>query len=309
MTVEVRNLTRRFEGFTAVDNISFTLEDGHVYGFIGPNGAGKTTTMRIMATLDRPDEGDIFMDGRSTVLEVRWARRLIGFMPDSLPAYRDISVHEYLDFFARAYGIENPKRRTVLERIEKFTDTFVLKDKVLGQLSKGMKQRVSLARALLHDPRFLILDEPAAGLDPNARIHLRELIAALSKQGKTIFISSHILEELTEICEGAVIIERGRILRAGKLDQVFDPEPLRRVSLRCIQDQETVYTALLEFPHGETAGVAGGDEAWVEINADDHIQAELVRFLIDRGIQVVECRAKKQDLQAVFKKVTKGEVQ
>lgn len=213
MKVEIKNLTRIFRrGFKAVDDLSFTFSSGEVIGFVGPNGAGKTTTMRMMATLDFPDAGDILLDGRSILDDPDLAHRAIGFMPDELPDRNDITVEEYLDFFGRAYGLRGAALRTALDGVEEFTGLVPFRDKTLRQLSKGMKQRVSLARALVHDPAVLIMDEPANGLDPRARVELRELVKALAENGKAILISSHILSELEEMCTGTVIIERGRRL-------------------------------------------------------------------------------------------------
>ena len=213
MHIHIDHLKKHYGRTRAVDDISFTFSSGEIVGFVGPNGAGKSTTMRIIATLDEPSSGDVFLDDISVVEEPDKAHRLIGYVPDTLPGHRDISVHEYLDFFARAYGIGTAARKKVVESIEEFTNLLGIREKHLNALSKGMRNRVSVARALVHDPAVLIMDEPAAGLDPRARIELRELLKVLSSQGKAILISSHILTELAEICTGAVIIERGRILR------------------------------------------------------------------------------------------------
>src|SRR4051794_28923051 len=188
MDVRIENLKRYFGGTKAVDGISFSFSSGHIFGFVGPNGAGKTTTMRILATLDEPTDGDATVDGVSVVDEPEKARRLVGFMPDSLPTHRDMTVHEYLDFFARAYGLRGAKRDLLVEQVEEFTNLRRIRGKFLKDLSRGMKQRVSLARALAHDPPILVLDEPAAGLDPRARIELRELLKVLADQGKAILV-------------------------------------------------------------------------------------------------------------------------
>src|SRR5215469_7072562 len=222
MKIDVVGLKKHYGRTRAVDDISFRFSSGQIFGFVGPNGAGKSTTMRILATLDEPTAGDALLDGVSVVEEPEKAHRLIGYVPDALPAHRDISVHEYLDFFARAYGIRSAARKKVVESIEEFTNLLGIREKHLNALSKGMKNRVSVARALVHDPAVLIMDEPAAGLDPRARIELRELLKALAAQGKAILISSHILSELAEICTGAVIIEKGTILRAGMLKEILE---------------------------------------------------------------------------------------
>ena len=221
MKTEVRNLTRVFGKTVAVNDISFSFEDGNIFGFIGPNGAGKTTTIRIMATLDLATSGDVFYDGVSATLYPEAVRRVVGYMPDSLPGYKDIQVWEYLDFFARSFGLKGAERTRALNDIIDFTNLGELRNKFLYALSKGMKQRVSLARALIHNPKVLIMDEPAAGLDPRARHELRTLLKILAEQKKAIFLSSHILSELQDICDGAVIIEQGRLLSAGTLNDLL----------------------------------------------------------------------------------------
>ena len=221
MKTEVRNLSRVFGKTVAVDDISFSFEDGNIFGFIGPNGAGKTTTIRIMATLDLATSGDVFYDGVSATLYPEAVRRVVGYMPDSLPGYKDIQVWEYLDFFARSFGLKGAERTRALNDIVEFTNLGELRNKFLFALSKGMKQRVSLARALIHNPKVLIMDEPAAGLDPRARLELRTLLKVLADQKKAIFLSSHILSELQDICDGAVIIEQGKLLSAGTLDELL----------------------------------------------------------------------------------------
>ena len=221
MKTEVRNLTRVFGKTVAVNDISFSFEDGNIFGFIGPNGAGKTTTIRIMATLDLATSGDVFYDGVSATLYPEAVRRVVGYMPDSLPGYKDIQVWEYLDFFARSFGLKGAERTRALNDIIDFTNLGELRNKFLYALSKGMKQRVSLARALIHNPKVLIMDEPAAGLDPRARLELRTLLKILAEQKKAIFLSSHILSELQDICDGAVIIEQGKLLSAGTLGELL----------------------------------------------------------------------------------------
>jgi len=312
MKVQVKNLKRYFGPTRAVDNVSFSFEQGQVFGFVGPNGAGKTTTMRIIATLDEPTGGDVRIDGTSVVDEPERARRMIGYMPDALPTHRDISVHEYLDFFARAYGIRNPKRAEVVESVEQFTNLMGIREKMLVALSKGMKQRVSLARALVHDPPLLILDEPAAGLDPRARIELRELLGALAKQGKAILISSHILTELAEICDGAVIIERGKILRAGTLQQIMHgddaTENHRTMIIRVARRHEELAKTLLEMPHVEAARLVG-DVVEADVIGDMDTCCDLLAEILRRDFRVAEFRQRQADLEQVFMSITTGEVQ
>jgi len=309
MKIEVVNLKKYFGPTRAVDDVSFELSSGQVVGFVGPNGAGKTTTMRILATLDEPTAGDALIDGVSVVEEPERARRLIGYVPDSLPAHRDISVHEYLDFFARAYGLKGARREKVVTSVEEFTNLAGIRDKTLNALSKGMKQCVSLARALLHDPPALIMDEPAAGLDPRARIELRELIRALSSQGKAVLISSHILTELAEICDGAVIIEHGKILMAGRVGELLTDNASRRVALiRVLSDREELYRELLQTPGVEAARL-NGDEVMAEVNGDDEALCALLATLVGRGHRVIEFKQQRANLEEIFMSVTKGVVQ
>jgi ABC-2 type transport system ATP-binding protein len=311
MRIEVDHLVRRFGKTTAVDQVSFEFAAGQVVGFIGPNGAGKTTTMRIMATLDEPTEGDVRIDGVSVVQQPEMARRLIGYVPDSLPAHRDMSVHEYIDFFARAYGLRGKKRTDMVLQIEEFTNLMGIREKGLTALSKGMKQRVSLARALVHDPALLIMDEPAAGLDPRARIELRELVKALAAQNKAILISSHILTELMEICNGAVIIEQGKLLRAGTLDQLAgndEASPKRMIAIRTKNQQDRLLEKLLETPSVIQAAFEG-NYVEAEVKGDEDDCCDLLAELLRQEFRILEFKQVKVDLEHIFLNITEGKVQ
>src|SRR5688572_26778095 len=219
--LQVKGLSRHYGPLKAVDDISFSLEEGTILGFIGPNGAGKSTTMRILATLDVPTAGTVLLDGKSVVDAPDQVRPLLGYMPDRYGTYDDMTVVEFLDFFARAYRLKGPERKKRVDSVMEFAGLVPLADKLTVALSKGMKQRVALGRTLLHDPRLLILDEPADGLDPRARIELRELLKALSAQGKAVLISSHILTELSEICDSCAIIEQGHLLATGPVAEIL----------------------------------------------------------------------------------------
>jgi ABC-2 type transport system ATP-binding protein len=310
MKVEVDNLHRTFGKTTAVDGLSFAFEGGQIFGFVGPNGAGKTTTMRILATLDEPTGGDARIDGRSVVEHPEHARRMIGYMPDGLPTHRDMSVHDYLDFFARAYGITDPRRKQVVDSIEEFTNLAGIREKMLVALSKGMKQRVSLARALIHDPPLLIMDEPANGLDPRARIELRELLKALAAQGKAILISSHILTELAEICDGAIIIEKGRMLLAGTIEQMMrtSSQTHRTMLIRPIGRVEELATELLQMPGVESALVDGPQVECV-VSGDEELCCDLLAELLRRGHRIAEFHQRRADLEQLFMTITRGDVQ
>ena len=309
MQVNIINLRKDFGATRAVDDISFSFSSGEIVGFVGPNGAGKTTTMKILATLDEPTDGDAKIDDVSIVEMPEQARQLIGYVPDALPMHRDISVHEYLDFFARAYGLAGTQRRQVVENTEEFTNLTGIRDKTLHALSKGMKQRVSLARALLHDPPVLVMDEPAAGLDPRGRVELRELLRVLSGQGKAILISSHILTELSEICDGAVIIEQGRIITAGTLQDIAKPAVEQHtVLIRSLNRQDDMYKSILLTPNIAAVNRLGS-EIEVKITGSEGVCSDLLENLIRDGYRIVEFRQQGGDLESVFMNVTKGEVQ
>jgi ABC-2 type transport system ATP-binding protein len=309
MKVDVVDLHKHFGSVRAVDGISFGFHSGQIFGFVGPNGAGKTSTMRILATLDEPTSGDILLDGVSLIEEPEKAHKFIGYVPDTLPGHRDVTVHEYLDFFARAYHIRGERRRRVVEQIEEFTNLVGIRDKQLFALSKGMKNRVSVARALVHDPPVLVMDEPAAGLDPRARIELRELLRVLAARGKAILISSHILTELAEICTGAVIIERGKILRAGTLDELAAKDaPHRTFVIRTLGERDDLLKQLLQMPNILSARPAElAVEA--ELAGTEEDGAALLAGLIRAGLAVVEFRQRRADLEQIFLNATKGEVQ
>ncbi len=309
MKVRVERLTKHFGRTRAVDGISFGFESGQIVGFVGPNGAGKTTTLRILATLEEPTAGDAFVDGRSVTQYPEEIRREIGFVPDEMPIYADTTVVEYLDFFARAFGLSGRRRTAAIENVVEFTNLGDLRDKTLNALSRGMRQRVSLARALVHDPSLLLLDEPASGLDPRARIELRELLRQLAERGRTIFISSHILTELTEMCASVVIIEKGRLVESGKVHEVARRSAGgRSFAVRPVERLDDLVRFLLEWPTARNARAAGR-EARVELEGDDRDAAALLAELIRRGFSIAEFRPLQAGLEDVFLSVTKGDVQ
>ncbi|MFO0878544.1 MAG: ABC transporter ATP-binding protein [Gemmataceae bacterium] len=308
MQVQITNLRKSYGSTRAVNDISFSFASGQVFGFVGPNGAGKSTTMRVLCALEEPSSGDCYVDGVSVVEYPDRAHRMVGYVPDSLPEHRDISVHEYLDFFARAYGIQGQRRKRVVEEIEEFTNLLGIREKHLNALSKGMKNRVSVARALVHDPPVLVMDEPASGLDPRARIELRELLKVLAGQGKAILISSHILTELGEICNGAVFIERGRLLRAGTLDQLKEETPHRTIIIRPLDRLEALHKYLLLQPTIDEARLQD-DFVEVDLVSDEEGCCALLTDLCQQGFRILEFRPLRADLEQIFMTVTKGDVQ
>jgi len=307
--LQVQGLTKAFGELKAVDDVTFNVEPGEIYGFIGPNGAGKTTTMRICATLQLPDEGDVFVGGASVLEEPRKVRQSLGFMPDAYGAYSATTVADYLDFFARAYGLRGKKRFATLGEVMDFTGLDPLADKLTSSLSKGMKQRLCLAKTLLNDPSVLILDEPAAGLDPRARVELRELVKALAEMGKAILISSHILTELSEVCDGVAVIEAGRIQASGSVDEIVRRlKPHSDIFLRALEDPETTERRLLELPHvGHIRHDRGGLVFDYEGTPEE--MADLLQQLVEMGIRPVEFATRATDLEDVFLSLTEGKVQ
>ena len=317
-SIEIRNLHRFFGTLRAVDNVSFSACPGQVMGFIGPNGAGKTTTMRILATLDLPTAGDALICGQSVIDEPDEVRRVLGFMPDSFGRYPNMNILEYLDFFARAYGFRGAKRREAVERVLDFTELGPLVNKQIDTLSKGMAQRLCLGRTLVHDPSVLILDEPAAGLDPRARVELRELIHLLATQmQKTVLISSHILTELGEICDTVVIIEAGKVLASGSIEELQrgvageESEASQadsEIAITVLEGTEDLERWLVQQPFVEAVSIAGG-RTIVSFSGDDDAQHELLKALVNSGARVVSFEAKTQTLEDTFMRITRGELQ
>src|SRR5512145_1202161 len=235
--VETHNLTQRYGLTLALNQLNLQIPEGAIFGFIGPNGAGKTTTMRILTTLLQPTSGEARVAGHSVLQHTRAVRQLVGFMPDFFGVYDNMKAWEYLDFFGRAYGIPPHRRSTMIGELLELVDLGHKRDDLVMALSRGMKQRLSLARTMVHDPKLLILDEPASGLDPRARIELRELLKELRTLGKTIMISSHILTELAEMCTHIAIIERGHLLASGEVQKILRSlQPHRTIEIRVLAE-------------------------------------------------------------------------
>ncbi len=219
--IETRGLTRRFGALVALDDLTLSIGEGEVFGFIGPNGAGKSTTMKILTCLLAPSSGHATVGGHDVRIDGDRIRRMVGYMPDFLGVYDDLTVDEYLQFFAAAFGVHRKRRPAVVGEVLELTDLTGKRDAMVDSLSRGMQQRLGIARVLIHEPKVLLLDEPASGLDPRARIEIRSLLTELSRMGKTIMISSHILSELAEMCSSIGIIERGKLLFAGTIQEAY----------------------------------------------------------------------------------------
>ena len=307
--LDVRGLRRSFGKVQAVDDLSFTMARGTIVGFIGPNGSGKTTTMRILATLDLPDAGEVQVDGVSALIDPRAVRMRVGFMADQFAPYPNLDVAQYLDFFARAYGLIGVDRMRMVRAAADFCGLGEFLDRPATGLSKGMGQRVHLAKTLLHDPQLLILDEPAAGLDPRARIELRDLIKALAARGKGILISSHILSELGEMCDGAVVLERGRKMAAGTLAEIAQGVAGHgHVLVRVLRDGEVAERFFLTQPQVSEL-VRDELRLTFAYGGDDAARAALLSRAVVAGIAVLEFATVEADLEEIFMKTTKGRLQ
>ncbi len=307
--LEVRGLERSFGSLKAVDKVSFEVERGKIYGFIGPNGAGKTTTMRILATLDRPDSGDAFVDGMSVLVEPRGVRERVGFMADQFQPYPNLDVLQYLDFFARASGLRGRARIRTVQSVASFCGLDSFSSRPATGLSKGMGQRLHLAKTMLHDPSLLILDEPAAGLDPRARIEFRELLRLLAEAGKSILISSHILAELSETCDGVLVIEKGALVVSGSIDEVAKSvKEHSTFVVRVISDLEAAERFFLTQPHISELEIIEGRLEF-DFSGGDQEAADLLRRAVGAGLEVVEFVVRAADLEDIFMHTTRGKLQ
>ena len=317
--VETRELTRRYGDTLALDHLTLAIPPGAIFGFIGPNGAGKTTTMRILTTLLTPSDGEAWVAGRSVLREPLEVRKVVGFMPDFFGVYDNMKVWEYLDFFGRAYGIAPGRRSSLIGELLELVDLGHKRDAFVMGLSRGMKQRLSLARTMIHDPTLLILDEPASGLDPRARIELRELLKELRSLGKTVMISSHILTELAEMCTHIAIIERGKLLASGDVQTILRSlQPHRTLEIRTLGAAEQA--ELLLQSRDDVLGLRRADEhspgsdpsaqtLLVDFTGDEAGMGALLARLVAAGVPVTRFAEQSSDLEDIFMQVTKGIVQ
>ncbi|MBN1342728.1 MAG: ABC transporter ATP-binding protein [Phycisphaerae bacterium] len=307
--VETINLTKRYGKLVALNNLCLKIEQGECFGYIGPNGAGKTTTIKILATLLQPTWGEARVCGHVVGYESRKIRPLIGYVPDFFGAYDDMVVQEYLEFFASAYNITGKKRTGVVGDVLELTDLSSRSDALVDSLSRGMQQRLSVARVLLHDPKVLLLDEPASGLDPRARIEIRELLKELKRMGKTIIISSHILHELAELCNTVGIIERGELLFHGTISEaVHRARAGLRIHVGVVEHQDKANELL-----ARVKGVQGIEESdgvlIVELDESVKDYSFIAVLLLKHGFKLRELREEQINLETAFMRLTKGVVQ
>jgi ABC-2 type transport system ATP-binding protein len=340
--VQTHDLTKRYASVVALDHLNLQIPEGAIYGFIGPNGAGKTTTMRILTALLRPTSGEAWIAGREVTREPKAIRKLVGWMPDSFGVYDNMKAWEYLDFFAASYGIPSARRKGQIRELLDLVDLGAKHDEYVMGLSRGMKQRLSLARTMAHDPKLLILDEPASGLDPRARIELRELLKELRALGKTIMISSHILTELAEMCTHIGIIEAGRLLVSGEVGEILQSlQPHRTIEIHVLADAERACELLRHMPNVRDVRLqeraapqatpvavdAASDGATlaatinvlpsfmeriaisVDYVGDDAGLSAMLHGLTAAGVPVVHFAGQVSDLEDIFMQVTRGVTQ
>lgn len=327
--IRVRHLWHRYAGADVLRDVTFDVAEGEIFGFIGPNGAGKTTTIRVMSTLIEPMAGRVEVDGHDVTLEPEAVRRVVGYMPDHAGVYDRITIREYLEFFAESFRVGDP---AVVDAVLELTDLGKLQDRLVATLSKGMKQRLQLARILLHDPKILILDEPASDLDPRARIEMRDLLLELRGLGKTIFLSSHILTELADVCTSVAILERGRLVVAGPIHEIArrlgeragaaqaaaaaagaapaaDTRPRRKVKLRVLGDARPLGQLLRQSPAVLDVEASAAGQAVVTFSGGDEFLVHMVRHLVAHQVPLIGVEPERTELERIFLEATRGDLQ
>jgi ABC-2 type transport system ATP-binding protein len=306
--VRTDGLVKRYDGTLAVAGVDLVVQQGEIFGLVGPNGAGKTTTLRILATLLAPSAGTAEIAGMSVTRNPDQVRRVLGFMPDAFGVYDDMKVWEYLDFFARCYGIAPAARRRVIADLLELVDLAGKRDDYVQTLSRGMQQRLCLAHALVHDPQVLLLDEPASGLDPRARVELRELLRELRSMGKTILISSHILPELEELCTSVAIVDRGQVLAQGRVAEIEKRLRFGAVlRVRLLLEGEALEAARDRFATDpDVASAVLLEDGTIELGfrGDDEATARLLASTVAAGLPVVSFSRAASDLEELFLQVT-----
>ncbi len=304
--IEIVGFGKDYGDFTAVESLDLTINEGETFGFIGPNGAGKSTTIRFLATLLKATRGGGTVNGFSVTDDPMNVRRSVGYMPDNFGVYDGMKVWEFLDFFAVAYKLGKSKRKQIITDVLELLDLTHKRDDFVNGLSRGMKQRLCLAKTLVHDPPVLILDEPASGLDPRARLEVKALLKELRRMGKTILISSHILTELADCCTSIGIIERGKMLMSGPIEDVYRRiRGLRTIEIKFSDQMDAGLSIIRSSPHLRSV-VVNGQSATIELDTDDTGVAEMLTQLTLQGVGVRSYAEKDPSLEDVFMMVTKG---
>jgi len=310
--LKIDSLTKNYGSFPALKGLSLEIPDGALHGFVGPNGAGKTTTMRILATLMKPTSGTAYVDGTDVVKDGQKARKLVGYMPDFFGVYDSLKCWEYLDFYARCYRIGAEERKKMTRRLLELVQLEEKEDEYVDALSRGMKQRLCLARSLIHDPKLLILDEPASGMDPRARAEMKGILRTLREMGKTVLISSHILPELAEMCDSLTILDHGELVFSGSVEALNDkmngnaPLDIRltegcgeenvEAAVRCLKEMPAVTEILREEPYLLRIRLENGSD----------VCPDVLRQLVMKGVPVSDFHRAPMNLEKVFMEVTQG---
>ena len=305
--IRVKRLSKRYGKMWALNNVSLQIDAGDMFGLIGPNGAGKTTLIKILATLLEPTHGTASVDRIPVSFRGEAVARRIGYLPDFFGVYEEMRVREYLEFFSAAYGLKNPKRKAVIDGVLELTDLAGKREEIIGTLSRGMQQRLGLARVLVHDPKVLLLDEPASGLDPRARIEIRALLKELRRMGKTILISSHILADLADLCNKIGLIEKGRLLFAGGIKEAMERVQSANTWLVEVADETARAVELLaKHPTVREAKVHDGH---IVVTVDGLEEPHVIaRLLLDEGLRLRGFKREEVTLEDAFLRLTKGEV-
>ena len=305
--LSVRNLNKRYGKFRAVNDLNLEVKEGEIFGFVGPNGAGKTTTMKIICGLLRATSGEITLDGVNITRNSKGIKEKIGYMPDFFGVYDDLKVSEYLEFYASIYNIKGPQRKKITDDLLELVELGQKRDAYVDSLSRGMKQRLCLARSLIHNPRLLVLDEPASGMDPRARVEMKEILKNLKEMGKTIIISSHILPELAELCTSIGIIDKGSMVISGSVSEIMQQVYSKKVIRIKVRDKLTeAETLLKEFPFVDRL-VTAENTTQAGFDGDEEDMSRVLYSLVTGGIPVVSFEQMDGNLEDVFMKVTKGD--
>lgn len=307
--IEITNLTKRYGSFTALQDLNLTVEKGTVFGFVGPNGAGKSTTFSILATLLAPTSGTAYVNGYDVTKSPNQVRKHIGYMPDFFGVYDQFKVHEYLDFYGASYCVPSKERQAIIPQLLELVNLTDKKDAYVDYLSRGMKQRLCLARALIHDPEVLILDEPASGLDPRARVEMRGILQELKNMEKTILISSHILPELSEMCDYLGVIEHGQLLASGNvrhIEQQLQAQKILQISLK--DKKEEAVSFFEDDPNVQGIEHDERDDLLIYVTYDgsDDEQIVLLQKAVQKGLPILSFTQKQSDLEDIFMEITKG---
>ena len=302
--LKIRNLTKRYGRYTALDSLDLQIDRGEIFGFVGPNGAGKTTTMKIMAGLLKADAGEIYIDDIKLFEDYNRLKEVIGYMPDFFGVYDNLQVMEYLEFYASAYGMETRQARRLGGHLLEMVHLEGKEECYVDEFSRGMKQRLCLARALIHDPQFLILDEPASGLDPRSRFEFKEILKELRDNGKTIIISSHILMELAEMCTSIGIIERGKMILQGSIEDILETVDTSNPLIIRVYDQVDTAVLLLKREEKIESLTIRGNSIFASFSGNREEEARLLKTLIDTGVLVQSFSREQGSLESLFLKIT-----